>query len=177
MSFGGARELYEMLLHVLRRPRSPIEKLKAELESAYIRLNSSEEDIERLQKESSEHAAIDVLAKMNSPESEMLLDQFAKAERTLKQLSSSGYEIPPELFSVSLCVKIFMRTMREVFRVSPVHEIGERLSLTLEQSENYDYRGSPFTESGEAKQVEVISPGWRYGQEVFSQPKVLEIRS
>ena len=107
----------------------------------------------------------------------MLLDQFAKAERTLKQLSSSGYEIPPELFSVSLCVKIFMRTMREVFRVSPVHKIGERLSLTLEQSENYDYRGSPFTGSGEAKQVEVISPGWRYGQEVFSQPKVLEIRS
>lgn len=151
-----------------------LEELKAELESAYIRLNSSEENFERFQQENAELAVVDVLAKMNSQEAGKLLDQFAKSEQTLKQLASSGYEIPKELSSVSLCVRMFMRTMRNVFMISPVHVIGEKLKLTLEQAERYDYSGSDFDDSGEVKNVEVISPGWRYGKEIFSLPKVME---
>ena len=151
-----------------------LEELKAELESAYIRLNSSEENFERFQQESAELAVVDVLAKMNSQEAGKLLDQFAKSEQTLKQLASSGYEVPKELSSVSLCVRMFMQTMRKIFRISPVHVIGEKLKLTLEQAERYDYSGSDFDDSGEIKKVEVISPGWRYGKEIFSLPKVIE---
>ena len=101
----------------------------------------------------------------------MLLDLFAKSEQTLKQL---GREIPKELSSVSMCVRMFMRTMRNVFMISPVHVIGEKLKLTLEQAEKYDYSGSDFENGDEIKNVEVISPGWRYGNEVFSLPKVIE---
>lgn len=151
-----------------------LEELKAELESAYIRLNSSEENFERFQQESAELAVVDVLAKINSQEAGKLLDQFAKSEQTLKQLASSGYEVPKELSSVSLCVRMFMQTMRKIFRISPVHVIGEKLKLTLEQAERYDYSGSDFDDSGEIKNVEVISPGWRYGKEIFSLPKVIE---
>ena len=151
-----------------------IEELRAELESAYIRLNASEENFERFQQESAELAVVDVLAKMNSQEYGQLLDQFAKSEQTLKQLASSGYTVPKELSSVSLCVRMFMRTMRNVFKISPVHVIGDRLKLTLEQAERYDYSGSDFADDSEVKTVEVISPGWRYGKEVFSLPKVIE---
>ena len=151
-----------------------LEELKVELESAYIRLNSSEENFERFQQESAELAVVDVLGKMNSQESGQLLDQFAKSEQTLKQLAISGYEIPKELSSVSLCVKMFMRTMRNIFRISPVHVIGEKLKLNLEQAEGYDYSGSDFEDDGGTKNVEVISPGWRYGNEIFSLPKVIE---
>lgn len=151
-----------------------LEELKAELESAYIRLNSSEENFERFQQESAELAIVDVLAKMNSQEAGKLLDQFAKSEQTLKQLASSGYEIPKELSSVSLCVRMFMRTMCNVFMISPVHVIGEKLTLTLEQAERYDYSGSDFDDADDVKTVEVISPGWRYGKEIFSLPKVME---
>ena len=153
-----------------------IEELRAELESAYIRLNASEENFERFQQESAELAVVDVLAKMNSHEAGQLLDQFAKSEQTLKQLSMSGYTVPKELSSVSLCVRMFMRTMRNVFMISPVHVIGEKLTLTLEQAERYDYSGSDFDGSDEIKNVEVISPGWRYGKEIFSLPKVIECR-
>ncbi len=151
-----------------------IEELRAEIESLYIRLNASEENFERFQQDSTELAVVDVLAKMNSPESGQLLDQFAKSEQTLKQLSSSGYTVPKEISSVSLCVRMFMRTMRGVFRISPVHVIGEKLKLTLEQAERYDYSGSDFADSNDVKTVEVISPGWRYGKEIFSLPKVIE---
>ena len=113
---------------------------------------------------------------MNSHEAGQLLDQFAKSEQTLKQLSMSGYTVPKELSSVSLCVRMFMRTMRNVFMISPVHVIGEKLTLTLEQAERYDYSGSDFDGSDEIKNVEVISPGWRYGKEIFSLPKVIECR-
>ncbi|MBQ7219382.1 MAG: hypothetical protein IJS28_00190 [Synergistaceae bacterium] len=151
-----------------------VEELRAELESAYIRLNASEENFERFQQESAELAVVDVLAKMNSQEAGQLLDQFAKSEQTLRQLSSSGYTVPKELSSVSLCVRMFMRTMRSVFRISPVHVMGEKLKLTLEQAERYDYSGSDFADDNEVKTVEVISPGWRYGKEIFSLPKVIE---
>ena len=151
-----------------------VEALRAEIESLYIRLNASEETFERFQQESAELAVVDVLAKMNSQEAGQLLDQFAKSEQTLKQLSSGGYTVPKELSSVSLCVRMFMRTMRNVFRISPVHVIGERLKLTLEQAERYDYSGSDFADDGEVKTVEVISPGWRYDKEIFSLPKVIE---
>ena len=152
-----------------------IEELRAELESAYIRLNASEENFERFQQDSAELAVVDVLTKMNSQEAGQLLDQFAKSEQTLKQLSSSGYTIPKEISSVSLCVRMFMRTMRNVFMISPVHVIGEKLKLTLEQAtQKYDYSGSDFADDSEVKTVEVISPGWRYGKEIFSLPKVIE---
>ena len=53
--------------------------------------------------------------------------------------------------------------------------IGEKLSITLEQAiQKYDYSGSDFDGPDEVKKVEVISPGWRYGKEVFSLPKVIE---
>lgn len=153
-----------------------LEELRVELESAYIRLNSSEENFERFQQESAELAVVDVLGRMNSQEAGQLLDQFAKSEQTLKQLALAGYEVPQELSSVSLCVKMFMRTMRNIFGISPVHVIGEKLKLRLEQAEGYDYSGSDFEDDGEVKEVEVISPGWRYGNEIFSLPKVLECR-
>ena len=151
-----------------------IAEMRTEIESLYIRLNASEETFERFQQDSAELAVVDVLAKMNSQESGQLLDQFAKSEQTLKQLSSSGYTVPKELSSVSLCVRMFMRTMRNVFMISPVHVIGEKLNITLEQAERYDYSGSDFADAEEVKKVEVISPGWRYGKEVFSLPKVIE---
>ena len=153
------------------------EELKTELESLYIRLNASEESLERSRQEGAELAVIDVLARMNSQEAGMLIDQFAKAEQTLKQLSSSGYKIPNELASVPLCVRMFMQTMRNVFMISPIHKMGETLSLTFEDSGKYDYSGSDFEDSDEAKTVKVLSPGWKCGDEVFSMPKVIEVSS
>ena len=126
---------------------------------------------------SAQPAVIDVLSRMNSKEAGMLIDQFAKSEQTLKQLSSAGCQIPPELASVPLCVRLFMQTMRNVFTVSPIHTIGETLTLTLEDAGSYDYTGSDFEDSGTAKTVRVISPGWKCGDEVFSRPKVIEVSS
>ena len=145
-----------------------IDELKTELESTYIRLNSSEENLSRLQQEGAETALIHVLTQMNSRPAGMLLDQFSKCEEKLK-----GITVPPELSGISMCVRMFMRTMREMFGISQVHKIGEVINITLEQSENYDYSGSDFND-GEVKKVQVISPGWQRNGEIFSVPHVIE---
>lgn len=145
-----------------------IDDLKTELESTYIRLNSSEENLERLQQEGAETALITVLTQMNSRQAGMLLDQFSKSEEKLKGLS-----VPPELSGISMCVRMFMRTMREMFGISQVYNIGDIINITLEQSENYDYSGSDFN-NGEVKKVQVISPGWKRNGEIFSVPHVIE---
>ena len=153
-----------------------IDDLKSELEGAYIRLNASEENYSALQEEGHEAAVNEVLELLNSQESGMLLDQFAKAENTLRQLTAKKIEIPEDLSSLSLCVKIFMRTMRNVFGISPVLKAGEVLEITLDQAKRYIYSGSQFADDDETKKVEVTSPGWKRGDEIFSQPKVIEYR-
>ena len=150
-----------------------VNDLKTELEAAYFRVNACEEEYERLQKESSKFALIDVLAKMNSKSSRKMLDQFAKSEKTLKELTAQGFEIPPEIASVSLCVRLFMSAMRSL-GVSPVHEVGELIELSLNEAENYDYNGSDFTSDDEKKLVQVVDTGWKYGDVIFSRPGVVE---
>ena len=161
---------YEQIIDDLN---SQINDLKGELEAAYFRVNACEEEYERLQNESSKFALIDVLAKMNSKSSRKMLDQFAKSEKTLKELSASGFEIPPEIASVSLCVRLFMNTMRSL-GVSPVHEAGDLIELSLDEAENYDYNGSDFKSDDEKKLVQVIDSGWKCGDIIFSRPNVVE---
>ncbi len=153
-----------------------IDDLKAELEGAYIRLNASEENYADLQNEGHEAAVNEVLGLMNSQDSGMLLDQFARAENTLRQLAAKKIDIPEELSSLSLCVKIFMRTMRNVFGVSPVLKTGEILEVSLDQAQRYIYSGSDFADDEEAKKVEVIASGWKRGEEIFSLPRIVEHR-
>ena len=156
--------------------KEQIDTLKAELEGAYIRLNSSEENYDLLQKEGKEAAINEVLSLMNSKESGMLIDQFAKCEKAMKDLSAKGIALPEEYSSLSLCVRIFMRTMRNIFGVSPVLKPGDVIEMTLDQAERYIYTGSNFRDSEEVKKVEVTSPGWKRNDEIFSLPQVMECR-
>lgn len=156
--------------------KEQIDTLKAELEGAYIRLNSSEENYDLLQKEGKEAAINEVLSLMNSKESGMLIDQFAKCEKAMKDLSAKGIALPQEYSSLSLCVRIFMRTMRNIFGVSPVLKPGDVIEMTLDQAERYIYTGSNFRDSEEVKKVEVTSPGWKRNDEIFSLPQVMECR-
>lgn len=180
-------ELYTELLSALlpseqeqaaSKASKELEELRAELVSTYSLLNASEESLERSRQEGAELALIDVMKRMNSEEAGMLIDQFSRAEQTLKQLSSSGYKIPSELASVPLCVRMFMRTMRDVFSVSPLHSLGEVLTITFEESiSSYDYNGSDFEDAQDRKTVKVLSPGWKCGDEIFSLPKVIEVKN
>lgn len=160
----------------ISRLKEQINILKAELEGAYIRLNSSEENYDLLQKEGKEAAINEVLSLMNSKESGMLIDQFAKCEKAMKDLSAKGINLPQEYSSLSLCVRIFMRTMRNIFGVSPVLKSGEIIEMTLDQAERYIYTGSDFRDSEEVKKAEVTSPGWKRNGEIFSLPQVMECR-
>ena len=151
-----------------------IDNLKAETRGLYIRLNSLEDNYSLLQNEGRESAVNEVLALLNSKESGMLIDQFAKCENTLRQLNSKGIKVPAEFSSLSLCVKIFMKTMRNIFGITQVNEAGEFLNINLDEAENYDYNGSDFIDHEEIKKVEVIAPGWKRNEEIFSLPKVIE---
>ena len=163
--------LYKMLFQTItayrRRDRKPArQNLEAPVQTPET----------PIQEEGHEAAVNEVLDLLNSQESGMLLDQFAKAENTLRQLAAKEIAIPEELSSLSLCVKIFMRTMRNVFGISPVFKTGEILEMSLDQAQRYIYSGSDFADDEDTKKVEVIAPGWKRGEDIFSLPRIIEHR-
>ena len=147
--------------------------LRSALECAQIQIRACEEEIDLLQTGAVDRTWIDVLTQMNSPAMGMLLDQFAAAEQNLRRLRADGFEIPHELESVPACVRMFMRAIRAL-GAEPIRTPGEELIVNLEESESYDYSGSDFQTAEERKTVQVLTPGWRYKENVISLPRVAE---
>ena len=150
-----------------------IKDLKSALECAQIQICSYEKRMESLQKKFADNVWFDALSQMNSPSMGMLLDQFAAAEENLRKLRSRGVEIPREIESIPACIRMFMRAMGSL-GVAAIEKPGAVLNITLAESESYEYSGSDFVDSVEQKAVQVLSPGWIYGDRIVSLPRVVE---
>lgn len=150
-----------------------IKDLKSALECAQIQICSYEKRMESLQKKLADNVWFDALSQMNSPAMGMLLDQFAASEENLRKLRSRGVEIPREIESIPACIRMFMRAI-EALGVVPIKKPGAILNITLTESESYEYSGSDFVDSAERKVVQVVTPGWIYGDRIISLPRVVE---
>ena len=150
-----------------------IKDLKSALECAQIQICSYEKRMESLQKKFADNVWFDALSQMNSPSMGMLLDQFAAAEENLRKLRSRGVEIPREIESIPACIRMFMRAMGSL-GVAAIEKPGAVLNITLTESESYEYSGSDFVDSAERKVVQVVTPGWIYGDRIVSLPRVVE---
>ena len=150
-----------------------IKDLKSALECAQIQICSSEKRMDSLQKKLADNVWFDALSQMNSPAMGMLLDQFAASEENLRKLRSRGVEIPREIESIPACIRMFIRAI-EALGVVPIKKPGAILNITLTESESYEYSGSDFVDSAERKAVQVVTPGWIYGDRIISLPRVVE---
>ncbi len=172
---SGAEDMAELQEHgdEIEILTGQIKDLKSALECAQIQICSYEKRMDSLQKKLADNVWFDALSQMNSPAMGMLLDQFAASEENLRKLRSKGVEIPREIESIPACIRMFMRAI-EALGVVPIKKPGAILNITLTESESYEYSGSDFVDSAERKVVQVVTPGWIYGDRIISLPRVVE---
>ncbi|MEQ8171749.1 MAG: hypothetical protein ABRQ38_22855 [Candidatus Eremiobacterota bacterium] len=155
-----------------------IKSENADLMSAYEMTQQELDDIKgragNLEIETQQKAIIDLFKQMNSPEYGNLLDNVAQTEKQIKDLKAKGWEPSPEAENSTMTIRMYHNFLKK-YGITPMADIGCELQINLSQSENYDYEGSEFKDGKEIKKVKVYAPGWTYGKDIISRPKVREI--
>ncbi len=149
----------------------------ADLMSAYEMTQQELDDIREktgnLEIETQRKSIIDLFKRMNSPEYGNLLDNVAQTEKQIKDLKAKGWEPPAEAENSTIIIRMYHNFLKK-YGITPMVDIGCELQINLAQSENYDYEGSEFKDGKEIKKVKVYAPGWTYGKDIISRPKVRE---
>jgi len=149
----------------------------ADLMSAYEMTQQELDDIREktgnLEIETQRKSIIDLFKRMNSPEYGKLLDNVVQTEKQIKDLKAKGWEPPAEAENSTIIIRMYHNFLKK-YGITPMVDIGCELQINLAQSENYDYEGSEFKDGKEIKKVKVYAPGWTYGKDIISRPKVRE---
>lgn len=151
-----------------------VEDLREAVEIARQGLKSLQEDIDKIGIEARQEAFITFFQEMNSVKHSYFLDQFLRADRQLKQFRQAGVEIPREIELVSVLMPIFNQFLR-AHSIQPKELVGEKMILTLKESDHYEYIGSDFENMNERKTVEVLSSGWTCEGRLIIKPRVKEV--
>lgn len=151
-----------------------VEDLREAVEIARQGLKSLQEDIDKIGIEARQEAFITFFQEMNSVKHSYFLDRFLRADRQLEQFRQSGAEIPTEIELVSVLMPIFNQFLR-AHGIQPKELVGEKIILTLKESDHYEYIGSDFESMNERKTVEVLSSGWICEGRLIIKPRVKEV--
>lgn len=145
------------------------EDLRAAATGAQRQIAQLQEQLEHIQTTAKDQAVMDFFKGFNTTQNSKLLDQFHKANSMVpKRITPENIEF---LWGV---LKMFAKFLEKT-GIKPIHQIGERLEITLDESHEYDYVGSNWIEELDKKRVEVITPGWTYKDAIVSRPMVKEI--
>ena len=151
-----------------------VEDLREAVEIAQQGLKSLQADIDKIGAEAQQEAFITFFQEMNSVKHSHFLDQFLRADMQFKQFREQGTEIPQEIELVSVLIPIFNQFLR-THSIQPKELVGEKVTLTLKESDHYEYIGSDFESMDERKTVEVLSSGWTCEGRLIIKPKVREV--
>lgn len=151
-----------------------VEDLREAIEIARQGLKSLQEDMDKIGIEARQEAFITFFQEMNSVKHSYFLDQFLRADRQLKQFRQSGTEVPPEIEHIGVLMPIFNQFLR-AHDIQPKESVGEKITLTLKESDHYEYIGSDFEDMNERKTVEVLSSGWTCEGRLIIKPRVREV--
>ncbi len=150
-------------------------QMKDALVVVYEQLDSIRDDYLAYQEQGAQEAKKDFFTKLNSEEHNKLLDTLAISNHLLTGLLKSGWKAEPtEVQSVVLSIKGILKAFQSL-GLSQTEKIGKKLTISSDDTKNYEYLGSEFKEN-EHKEVEVQTPGWKLGELIISQPKVKEIQ-
>lgn len=152
------------------------EDLRSGLTITTQELEEFRNSLEQFREEEKSLTVSDFFQSLNNGQYGYLLDQFAACEKQLLLLRGKGYQFPEEVESIPLTIRMFMRYLKE-FGISPIETEVTEKSVTLDECQNYDYSGSPFSTPKETKNVRFLSSGWQKGNLLISKPRVEEIES
>jgi hypothetical protein len=151
-----------------------VEDLREAVEIARQGLKSLQADIDKIGIEARQEAFIAFFQEMNSVKHSYFLDQFLRADMQFKQLKQQGTELLQEVESIGVLIPIFDRFLK-AHGIQPKELVGERIILTLKESDHYEYIGSDFENMNERKTVEVLSSGWIHEGRLILKPRVREV--
>lgn len=151
-----------------------VEELQDTVEIAQQGLKSLLSDIEKIDDEARQETFITFFQEMNSVKHSYFLDYFLRVEEQLKEVTQQRTEIPHEIELIRALIPIFNQFLK-THGVEPQESVGEQITLTLKESDHYEYIGSDFKNADERKIVEVISSGWVCEGKLIIKPRVREI--
>lgn len=112
--------------------------------------------------------------KLNSVRNGELLNSIAQTDHLIQDLKNQGWDMKPELQAIPTIIQIFINFLRSE-GIQPIKSIGEILEIEDQELVNYEFVGTPKTSSGKNINVIVRTPGWRFGDIIFSHPRVEEV--
>ena len=151
-----------------------IEDLREAVAIAQQGLNSLQADIDKILEEAQQEASIAFFQEMNSVKHSYFLDQFLRADTQLEQFRKQATEIPKEIELISALIPIFTQFLR-TYSIQPKEAVGEKITLSLKESDHYEYIGSDFKNIDELKSVEILASGWICEGRLIIKPRVREI--
>lgn len=151
-----------------------VEDLREAVEIARQGLKSLQEDIDKIGIEAQQEAFIIFFQEMNSVKHSYFLDQFLRADRQLEQFRQSGAEVPREIEHLGVLMPIFNQFLK-AHGIQPKESVGEKITLTLKESDHYEYIGADFESMNERKTVQVLSSGWTCEGKLIIKPSVREV--
>lgn len=151
-----------------------VEELRDIVEIAQQGLKSLLTDIDKIDDEARQETFTTFFQEMNSVKHSYFLDYFLRVEEQLKEMKQQVVELPHEIELISVLVPIFNQFLK-TYGVEPQESVGKQISLTLKESDHYEYIGSDFKNADERKTVEVISSGWICEGKLIIKPKVKEV--
>ena len=151
-----------------------VEDLREAVEIARQGLKSLQMDIDKIGAEAQQEAFITFFQEMNSVKHSYFLDQFLRAEIQLKRFNQQSTELSQEIELITVLMPIFNQFLK-THNVQPKELVGEKIILTLKESDHYEYIGSDFESIDEQKTVEVLSSGWTCKGTLIIKPRVREV--
>lgn len=165
MGEGGIRASSGLLSYMQKfEEMSGDDKLIEGLKSTIRVLENEKKELEKQlsDKKAEIEAKIisDIFLRVNSKENDFLLDKIVMINNSLKRKRKQT-----ELIIFTELLINFI----EKLGIKKILNPGEVITITKRDILNYNYIGKPFKRR---KKVKVISPGWKFKQNIFAQPTV-----
>lgn len=149
-------------------------ELRNSLSLVSIEKENLELEFEEIKKNYELRAKIALFTEINSEANNSLIDNFQKSDIQLTALRKNGYEIPRELESVIITTKSFLKVMKNL-GIKPIEKTEKVINLNLEDSINFNYKGTEYKDSETIKKVIVESSGWLCDEIIITKPSVKEV--
>lgn len=126
-------------------------------------------DIDAVVAEANESSLEGILTELNSVKYSSMLNQYDAAASKIEK----GDDKDPT--PTDLMILAFGKFL-EANHVEKKYSVGERITVTLKESDEFKYSGSQFESSKDSKLVEVLTPCWTIKGKVFSKATVREVQ-
>lgn len=134
-------------------------RLEAELKRSNRMLVALQDEFDVRIEENRKEECENLILLLNSSKYGHILDLLTSLQSGIRKLRSSGKQIPLEIGSLPSLVRQLLQFVEDC-GITPIMEIGEELTVSVDDIGNYQYQGLPFDEKEREKTVVVTSTGW-----------------